>query len=428
MTHRPNLSRGNARFGFRSLMLARWLAIATLPAGVGAGCGWISLIGSLDASTGSDGGGTGDEVGTPPPDAGVDFRPTPTPIPGAHAPLTGASKLDLLFMIDDSASMGPLQQKMRDQLPAFMNVLETLPGGLPDLHVAVVSSSLGAGVFSNVPGCGSGTSGNLDGAFQHPAACTMLNGNQHFINSVPGTNGTRVTNFTGDITDAISCITNLGQTGCGFEHQFESVRFALEQAQSGVGDNVGFLRPDAFLAIVMLTNEDDCSVPPNSMLFDPGQQSLADPLGGLQSYRCNEFGHLCNGFPPPHLWSYTPQTLTNCTSAEDGVLVTVEGVSAYLKSLKSDPSQIFVAALAGSPAHYTVAGKSFQLQNGVTEIQPTIQHSCSSATGDYADPAVRVAQLIRSFGPNGVFENICADDLAPVMTTIAKSMVGVMAP
>ena len=48
--------------------------------------------------------------------------------------------------------------------------------------------------------------------------------------------------------------------GCGFEHQLASVRAALDPALPPT--NVGFLRADAFLAVVLVTNEDDCSASP----------------------------------------------------------------------------------------------------------------------------------------------------------------------
>src|SRR6476659_9131535 len=54
-------------------------------------------------------------------------------------------KIDILFMIDDSISMKPSQDNLLRNFPAFMQVLDELPGGLPDVHIAVVSSDMGAG-------------------------------------------------------------------------------------------------------------------------------------------------------------------------------------------------------------------------------------------------------------------------------------------
>ncbi len=344
--------------------------------------------------------------------------------------------LDLLFVVDDSKSMLPLQAKMAARLPDFMNVFK--PGGLPNLHVAVISSSLGAGAAGDVPGCRPNTVGNTNGAFQHRGACTMLHAGQTFISSVadPEAPGGRVNNFEGDIADVFTCIASIGDEGCGFEHQFDNTRLALEKAKTpGDPDNGGFLRPEAYLAIVMVTNEDDCSVPVDSMLFDPGVQRLADvsaqpgrfqgvALGGLQSYRCNEFGHLCGGMKPPHNPPTTNTTLSNCVSAEDGVLTKVSDFVSFLKGLKEVPSQVLVAAIAGPVAPYIVGTTSTALVSGGGETQPAVMHSCTQATADpnvpeYADPGIRIKQWLDAF-PNSVMDSICANDFAPAMTNIAN--------
>jgi hypothetical protein len=70
--------------------------------------------------------------------------------------------------------------------------------------------------------------------------------------------------------------------------------------------NVGFLRPDAELAIILLTNEDDCSALPTTTLYslNGGPQSLKNALGPVANYRCNQFGHLCrdaNGSTSPDI-------------------------------------------------------------------------------------------------------------------------------
>jgi hypothetical protein len=352
-------------------------------------------------------------------------QPDPKAVVKAQFQQSVNRDLDLLFMIDDSKSMAPLQQKMRDRLPDFMDVLKNLPGKLPNLQVAVVSSSLGAGIYSNVNGCGPMSRGNLDGAFQHSAACTMLMPGQSFLKSIANPAGGRVENFTGDITAAFSCIANLGDGGCGFEHQFEATRVALLRSLADGDPNFGFLRPDAYLAVVMLTNEDDCSVPGNSTLFDPAMLTVADQRGGLQSYRCNEFGHRCDGPAPspPHLPPAAPVKLENCHSAEDGQLVNVADFTAFLKSLKSDPEQILVAAIAGPKEDYVVEGPVVDYGGG-REAQPAIRHSCTSGTAgaEYADPGVRIREWLDGFGGNAVFHSICAADFKPAMTAIANAI------
>ena len=72
-----------------------------------------------------------------------------------------------------------------------------------------------------------------------------------------------------------TCIAALGEGGCGFEHTFASVLRALGADGQGSApfENQGFLRPDAYLAIVLVTNEDDCSATPGVPLFDTGSNT-----------------------------------------------------------------------------------------------------------------------------------------------------------
>ena len=330
-------------------------------------------------------------------------------------------KLDLLFMVDDSQSMMPLQAKMAARLPDFMAVLNTLPGGLPDLHVAIISSSLGAGAYGDVPGCGLGAPGNDNGDFQVKSGCG-LNGGDTFIKA--SQDGT-ANNFTGQIETVFSCLALLGQGGCGFEHQFESTRQAIIHAVQNVAPNAGFWRDDAFLGIIMLTNEDDCSVPADSQLFNTSVSSVNDqpPLGGLWSYRCNEFGHKCDQ-PLPHTAAGLPMTLTNCMSEENLTpalyhLTPEADFVGFLNQVKA-PEKLFLAIIGGPATPYTVHARTAQLANGSMEMQPEIQHSCMAADGTYADPGVRLVKLATDM--SGVFLPICADDFKPALQQIATAI------
>src|SRR5438445_254370 len=92
----------------------------------------------------------------------------------------------------------------------------------------------------------------------------------------PQSTPVRVVNYNGDITDAFTCIAALGDQGCGFEGQLKSVRWALDaNAATFPPENDGFLRPEAFLAVILITNEDDCSVPDDSGMVDPTPMSMA---------------------------------------------------------------------------------------------------------------------------------------------------------
>src|SRR5262249_43940586 len=154
---------------------------------------------------------------------------------------------------------------------SFMDVLKALPGGLPDLHIAVVTSDMGAGDGSSIQGC---TVDGDNGVFRYQptGSCTSVgftDPNATFIRD--SGRPTPQTNFRAqDITTVLECILQVGSMGCGFQHQLGAVARALgADGAAPPPQNAGFLRPDALLGVVILSHEDDCTGPPGDPLFDP---------------------------------------------------------------------------------------------------------------------------------------------------------------
>jgi len=336
------------------------------------------------------------------------------------------NKLDVLFMVDNSSSMAPLQTKLIAQFQSFMDPLKRVPTpdgsgvALPNIHVAVVSSDTGPGKFE---GKGFGCRFRGDGGqFQYAPRGTCTTSPLHTTPAqqtfLSASMNQTVTNFDGDISDAFGCIAALGDQGCGFEGQLKSVRWALDPFNTP-DTNLGFLRDDATLAVVLITNEDDCSVPDDSDLIDPDQKLMSDPLGPLWSFRCNEFGHLCNVDgtmqPPPR---GPADHLQGCVSNETptGRLTKVGDEVAFLKGLKSDPSRIVVAAITGLPTDYSI--EMIKNKDDV-EYHPNIKPSCGVETGEHGDPAVRLLQWVSAFGQHGLAESICADGFQGALEAIA---------
>ncbi len=241
-----------------------------------------------------------------------------------------------------------------------------------------------------------------------PAPATGLADGATFISDVNG-----VRNYTGNLEDVFACMAALGESGCGFEHQFASVARALgADGQPPPVENHDFLRPDAYLAIVMITNEDDCSASPGFPLFTVnGNTTIDSQLGPAISFRCNEFGHICDGVHPdrraPNDDVNATHTYDSCMSAEDGALLRVADIAAGIKKLKTRPDdRIVFAAISGLASPYTVHWKT--AQNGDTKPWPEISHVCTvPADGSYADPSPRISQLVHEFGSNGLQLDIC---------------------
>jgi hypothetical protein len=365
---------------------------------------------------------------------------TPTPLP------TGTTQnffeqninneLDILFMVDDSSSMMPVQTNLIQNFPVFINVLKSLPAGLPNVHVAVTTSNMGAGAFtSSVPGCMTPDLGNFVTTNRSGSTCPPTNAScaaARITSSdkyVSSSGNNTMNNFSGDISDVFCCMAQVGANACGFEHQLESVRAALGDpagdASLGVPPrpvptgNTGFLRDNAFLAVIWITNEDDCSAPPDSQLFDPNQTMVSDPLGPLASYRCTEFGILCNGAKPPRT---ATGPLSNCLSNDGAIrsdhahaLIPAQFYINYFQRLKTLPNHIIAAAVA-APV------EPFQVFIDSMSQFPTLQHSCSSSNMTFGDPGVRLKQVIDSFGDLGTYTSICQNSYADAIRVIAEKI------
>ena len=368
----------------------------------------------------------------------------------------GKVQADILFMIDSGGSEESAHANLKANLGSFMDVLKALPGGLPDLHIAVITADMGAGDGTSIIGC---SLNGDNGAFHYrpSGGCVSVgftDPNATFI--VDSGGGSPQTNFgTQDVTTVLECIIDPGSSGCGFRQQLGSIARALgADGAAPPSQNVGFLRPDALLAIVMLTDADDCSAPPGSPLFDPISGTLNSMYGPTQHFLCNEWGHLCvppgGGAPvQPSRFAptgsvtdtvvYTPAmaTVSNCQSFEQSPVMTAVGALADgIKALKADPAnQILITALVGmtegpDSEGYTVSWRTPPTPD--TGPWPGVDHACGDATAGmtagFADPAVRIEQFVRSFGANVIVDNFCQADYGASLTNIATTLARMTAP
>jgi hypothetical protein len=313
--------------------------------------------------------------------------------------------IDILFMVDNSGSMIEEQTSLANNFARFTNVLENIEGGLPNVHIGVISSDVGAGPF-NISGCtGAGDNGSLQSAPR--GACDPPAG--AYIRDVALDETNRDQNYTGTLADTFSCIARLGINGCGFEQPLESMRRALNGSNP---TNQGFLRDNAFLAVIFITDEDDCSTE-NTQMFDTSQTSVSDPLGPLHSFRCFEFGVTCDPDTPR-----TPGPRQNCAPREDSqYMYGVQQYVDFLKGLKEDPSMIIVGGIIGNPTPVTVGTN--------TDGWPELQASCVTAAGE-ADPAVRLKAFLDQFPQRNTITTICNEDLSDALVLIAELLAKVI--
>ena len=67
-----------------------------------------------------------------------------------------------------------------ENFPVLMQVLQSLPDGLPNIHIGVVSSTMGAGQFADIPQCPPGGGANASELSSTVRFSTVSNATLHF--------------------------------------------------------------------------------------------------------------------------------------------------------------------------------------------------------------------------------------------------------
>jgi hypothetical protein len=244
---------------------------------------------------------------------------------------TAVDKIDLLFMIDNSISMADKQLILADAVPVLVNRLITpvcvdaegnslgisvgsdglCAQGQPefnairDIHIGIVSSSLGS---HGGDVCTEPAPRTNDDKAQLIASLRGLPSwnNAGFLAWDPGQNKNNPPGESNPdvlIDQFTQHVKATGELGCGFEASLEAwYRFLIEPdpaervvhvdnnpfapiVKEGLDTTVlnqraAFLRPDSLVAIVMLSDENDCSI------MDEGQGWLVGrSTNGSQPYR-----------------------------------------------------------------------------------------------------------------------------------------------
>jgi hypothetical protein len=322
-------------------------------------------------------------------------------------PVTLNRDLDILFVIDNSGSMAGEQMSLAANFPTFISVLQQIEGGLPNIHIGIVSSNVGAAGQASVPGC-AGEGDN--GALLVKAGCTGLTG--QYISDIGNAAGGRDKNYTGALETLFSCMAQLGTGGCGFEMHLESMYRALQP-----GKNPGFYRDSAYLAVIIIADEDDCSTEMGTMFGDP-TAGLNSALGPRTSFRCFEFGVKCDNDPNPRAFG----TKRGCKPNPDSqYMFEIEKYITFLKNLKTDPSLVIVAGIIGidDEMHTVVVGP-----DPMTPTNPAVDKSCfitdPDDPNDGAAPPIRIAEFLRSFANRNSQTSICSATLQDALNDIAE--------
>jgi hypothetical protein len=365
--------------------------------------------------------------------------------------------VDILFVIDNSSSMGHAQAKLAASFDAFIDVLESWPIEV-DYRIGVTTTDNGN------PWCPGSTpeAGNLvlescknrlsefvvgDAIDVRDLACTdlcTLDDQQLEIlptrtdfdfNPAPrpwleSIGGQRNLPEGTSMADALACFVPQGVSGCGFGSPLESMYLALARARASSETSYGFMRAEAALLIVFVTDGVDCSYDKdwtdifaadgNKLYWsDPGAMSPSAAL-------CWNAGVECVGDPGGY---------DSCDPVDktiDGELAAAEGEAVlhplrryvdqvqHIEGLKRqiNPTQEVTVALIGGvmdDGSIVYADAEDPLLQDSWGIGP----GCTGVDGSRATPPVRLREFTDAFAPANL-HSICSTDFAPALEAIVK--------
>ena len=366
------------------------------------------------------------------PDRSIDeVKPQQGRVEAKDIPVNINRDLDLLFLIDDSPSMADKQSNLAANFDKFITVLSSIPGGLPNVHIGVVTSDMGTqGPPPNFgPTVGAGLPGACSGIGKDGVMQTFgqpVNG--VFISDIADpVTGVRTRNYDPTKIDLATLFGNIakgaGARGCGFEQHLGAVQRALDNTTA----NADFLRPNAFLGIIIIADEDDCSLSDFKLLAD--DPNSRNTLGAVQSFRCTRFGVLCNQGGQDTDQMNQVGTKGQCHPNDDSqYLAKINDLVAALKAKKSDPNKIIVAGIIGTTDRFAVELRTPQ---GEKTAIPALAHSCSyvdsANTTEVADPPIRIKAFLDQFPNRSTFVPICQKDLSGGLQQIGdllKTVIG----
>ena len=307
-------------------------------------------------------------------------------IPGGCNTTDGACNLlDILFVIDNSGSMGEEQTNLAANFPYLIDKIRNLKdkdGELVNANVNIMVTTTDFGHPLCAPfekpdytpakgapintactdrlerfnpiadgnpvpqactnGCQMGAAAVPDGPFIHFDAAT---------NNIVGGDGV------GDpVADALSCIGPQGIDGCGMEATLETMLQALDPSKAWNTGNEPFLRVGAVLAVVIVTDEEDCAVK-NYQYFDPAKAN--DPnynqywedFPGTPGMKKDPTSAVCWNAGTDCVDANLDTIYESCVSADKGVLQPTSRYIDYLKKtlIQDKKKDVVMLGILGVP-------------------------------------------------------------------------------
>jgi hypothetical protein len=365
--------------------------------------------------------------------------------------VNNVESVDLLFMVDNSNSMSEEQASLTAEFPRMISILASgdfnEDGDIEDdedfdpvrnLNVGVITSDMGTGGF-DVPTCARSDFGD-DGILRTTGRVDItgcMATYPPFLNFMVG-GGQTPTDFANDV----ACVATTGTGGCGFEQQLEAMLKALSPTASqpwtstdfvAIGtpgaaeslrrpffmgtqphadrENDGFVRDNSVLAIIPVTDEEDCSA------HDPEIFNMSSSVyQGDLNLRC--FLHGARALHP------------------------VDRYVRGLLQLRSRPGLLIYAPITGiptdlvpesgeSPDYAALISPDLAVRDDRMEerVDPSATNrlvpSCNVPGRGTAFPPIRivgVAQGLQAAGAGVTVQSICQDNFRGALTEIIRQI------
>ncbi len=368
------------------------------------------------------------------PTTDPDTGPDPTGEPGTRA-------IDILFVVDNSGSMGDAQGRLVQASAGLVAALDelaldwrigvtTTDNGNPwcattspeagKLALSSCRSRLGEFVFNGaVPSDAS------------EVACTNVCSLEQ-IDVQPTTTATdpspdprpwlEPANLPAGVgaAEALACVLPQGIAGCGFESPLESAYKAMLRNDKEDEAQYDFVRDEALLLVVVVTDEADCSYNNEyQSIFLPADQGgtevfWSDPSSGSPtSAVCWNAGVTCSGAGPYDECHSTNKSVDGATDVPDSesVLHPISRYTDFFAGLAADKQAydpgagVLFAVIGGVPAGYAEGAAEIPY---APSTDPQYQNdfgigpACAQPSGvAFAVPAVRERQVAEPFAIGG---------------------------
>ncbi len=346
--------------------------------------------------------------------------------------------VDILFVVDNSGSMGGEQGTLARSFASFVDVLESQQVGA-NYRIGVTTTA-GDGLLTAIS-CRERLDdflfewgfGTLDerqrGCLDHCVHETIPLANP-WVEKSEGT-----TNLPAgmDIAEALQCVGPPGINGPGFERPLEAMY------QLVTNDVSGFLRDDALLAVIFLTDEADCSASQENLdwLQLLGEPFWEDPNGST-SASCWNAGVTCVGGPGVYDECFAEDKGKNGLPTDDDNAAVLYPRDRYIDVLTKlaierqalgGQGQVLLSLIAGVPIDYpethTVVFQDstfpdFNLQYG---IGPSCNFGFETVNDPPGIPDVRLRDVVESFaGGDPTVFSVCSDDYGIALESIAGAI------